>query len=361
VDTAGEFITKSPPLPISLSNSVKVKKVLIKNNTRVKKGDSLLYLSSYISPNDFEIIQSTFNHLKTNVEAEKNKKCSEQCQLFLKMLSQRGFPFLSKIDTNADFYRELNDLLRYLKDYQSQLNLIEQLPATTASIQNEINMAQKKINAIVSRKAEKILSFELEELKSRVINLKSQYKEKILSSQSALEASRNNLEVILTRIPKTLSDYTANSTVFSPGDGLITFAEFKGEGQVINPGQNIFLLHSSTSNLKVNLKLPDTEISKVKSGMSVRLDVSSYPATEFGIQEATITEIPEKVNFNGQAKDNFFDVFAELKEPTLISRGKTYEYRSGMTAKAKIIVKHERVLTYYYKKLLSIKDDALGN
>jgi multidrug efflux pump subunit AcrA (membrane-fusion protein) len=360
IDVPGELVTKTPPLPVSLSYSVKIKKILVANNQRVKKGDVLLHLNTFISAEQISEIQKTFFKLKENVDAEKRQSCPDSCELQLRLLAERGFPFLDKIDTGSDFYRELHDLSRQLKDYQTQLNYRAQLPATTASIKNEMANAQKKLKTIIASKAQKILAYEMEELKNKVIHLQAQYQEKVLSVQSSLEAARNALEVSIAKMPKSLTNYTANSTVVSPADGLLSFAELKGEGQLINPGQPLFFLNSSTSQLKIHLKIPNTDISKIRPEMPVRLDVSSYPAAEYGVQEGTISEIPEKLNFKNERQDNHFDVYAELKEPHVLFRGKIYPYRSGMTAKAKVILKHEKVLTYYYKKLLSIKDEVLG-
>src|SRR5688572_20835488 len=90
VDSQGELVTKAPPLPVSSSSSIKVKKILVANNQNVKKGDVLLHLNTYLPSEDISAIQETIATLKSNVELEKTKSCDSSCRQMIRNLAERG-------------------------------------------------------------------------------------------------------------------------------------------------------------------------------------------------------------------------------------------------------------------------------
>ncbi len=360
IDTMGEIIAKSPPIPVSTNSQMTIRSIRIKNNQIVKKDDILLVSTRDLSEADQKKINDTIERLKKNIVLEKLKNCSSGCKDELKAISEEGFAWMPRLESNSDLFRSMAELNKYLKEFIAQSSLMAELPSTTANIRFEIKSTQRQMKEIKKRKAERILAVEYEQLRSKLMGLESQLKEKSLSSSASLDSARNLLEITLQGLPTALKSYLSDAVIRAPSDGTITFTDVKGEGQIVSPGQVLFYLNSEKSELGVRLKIQDSDISKVKKGMEARLDITSYPAAEYGVQGARITDIPEKINSNGTPNDNSFDVFAELDTQGVRYRGKIYPLRAGVSLRAKIIAKHERLLLYYLKRLLSIKDEYLG-
>ncbi len=205
------------------------------------------------------------------------------------------------------------------------------------------------------------MGVEYDELNTRYENLKSQLREKTLNANASLKSARNAVEVVLQKIPQDLKNYVANSTIRAPADGVVSFVDLKGPGQNISPGQTLVYLQGAGSELGVRLKVSDSDIGKVRRGMDVKLDIASYPSSEYGVQSATIREIPQKLDTSGKQSDSTFDVYGDLAAQHVLFKGQKYPLRSGVSLRAKIIVSHETLLKYYLKQLLSLKDEYLGD
>ncbi len=361
IDATGEIIAKSPPIPVTTSSSMTIHSIKVKDNEAVKKGDILVVSTRDLSEADQKKIGENIEHIQKNIDLDKKKQCGPTCFAELRMIADGGFPWMARLDSNSELSRSVSELNRYFKDYMTQYSALNELPTTTASLRFEIKNTQRQMNEIKKRNAEKILAMEYDQLHSKLVSLDSQLKEKTLGSRSSLNGSRNLVEISLQAVPTALKTYSADAVIRAPIDGTVSFVDLKGDGQIISPGQLLLYVNSEKSVLGAKLKLPDSDIAKVKKGMQVKLDISSYPASEYGVQESKVTEIPEKIAVAGRQADNTFDVYLDLEGQGVSYHGKTYPLRSGVSLRAKIIVKHEQLLFYYLKKLLSIKDDYLGD
>ena len=357
IDSVGEIISKSPPIPVSASSTLTVKEILVKNNQTVKKDDVLVISTRNVGSDVEKQIDGSLSTLEKNIALDKRGACSQPCREHLQMVAGSSFPWLSKLDTSTEFYRNIGSLSKGLKDYVTQMGNLIALPTTTENLEFQIKSTRQKMDEIRRRNAQKILAVEYEDLQNKLLNFQGQVREKKLSAESSLTNSRNMVEVSLQQAVQTFSDYSSDSVIRAPLDGAIAFQELKGQGQIVGAGQIMMYVHSKNSELGVKLKLPEAEIAKVRKGMEVKLDISSYPASDYGVQSAEISEIPEKLDINDQKKDNNFDIYANLKTQGVQYRGQTLYMRSGVSLSAKIIVKHEKMIIFVWKKLLSIKDE----
>jgi multidrug efflux pump subunit AcrA (membrane-fusion protein) len=362
VDSTGEIIPVSSPIPVMSKSVFTIKKILVKDNQELKKGDVVLESTRHLS--DFEVtqIKSVFSRLNELLATEKNGSCMEVCFGELKVLSETGLDFQQKIDQNTDFYRELVELSKTLKDYSIQYRQLRSLPETMMSLNNELKITNKRIFEIERRKAKSILALEYEELQNKSINIQNQIKEKELNSKLMMDNARTNYEISLSKMPQAFKIYQDNTLVIAPIDGRVRFENIKGVGQIINNGDILFMITQASSDLWLKFQISESDVSKVKVGHELRIDLSSYPASEYGIQKAKVVEVRDKLPVeNEQQKVPYFVGFAKLDRQYVEFRNKKYGLRIGMQGKVKIIVKHDRMLNIFIKKLFSIKDEYLGD
>ena len=293
---------------------------------------------------------------------EKSSGCAETCFVQLGYLTEDGFNFIQEIQQSSDFHRELVDLSKISKDYYIQLKTIRTLPETLSGLRNELRITEKRISQIELRNAQGILALEYEELQNKQISITAQLKEKELNSKAMIDNVRSNLEIALDKIGQSFRGYQQNSFIKAPTTGRIRFTGLKGVGQTVAGGEVLFMITQSSSDLWLKFNLAESDLGKVKIKQEVKIDLASYPASEYGVQKGVIVEVLDKLPAeNDPSKTPYFVGYARLNSQKVKFRGAEFNLRSGMQAKVKIIVKHESLLTIFIKKIFSIKDEYLGD
>lgn len=362
VDAMGEITPIASPIPMISKTGFTIKKISVKDNQTVLKDEIIIESTRSLIAEDKTRMEKVFSQLEDLFQKEESGSCDIDCLNSLKIISEDGLSFLDKIDQNTDFHREIVDLNKVLKDYYLQLKLEKTLPETLTSLNNEVRITKKRIHEIQIRKAQQILAIEYEELQNKLIGLQTQIREKEINTKSMLDSARTNYDISLGKISQSFKNYLENAIVRAPTTGRIRFANIKGVGQTIGGGETLFLITQASSDLWLKFSIAEVDLSKVKTGQLTRIDLSSYPASEFGIQKATIVEVLDKLPIeNEQLKNPNFIGFAKLESQFVHFRNKKLPIRSGMMGKVKIIVKHESVLNIFMKKIFSIKDEYLGD
>ena len=362
VDASGEITPVAAPIPVMAKSSFTIKNILVKDNQTLLKDDLVIETTRHLDVRVRKDIELVFIDMAKLLSTEKQGLCRYDCMQKLKIIAEERLNFLDKIDQSMDFYREVVDLNRAFKEYYLQLRAVKVLPETLISLQNEIRINQKRISEIDKRRARQILALEYEELQNKVISLQTSVKEKELNSKSSIDSSRTNYDIALSKINQSFKYYNDNSVVRTSNTGKIRFSNLKGVGQTVSGGETLFLMTQSSSDLWLKFQISEADLSKVKVSQKVKIDLSSYPASEFGIQKATVVEILDKLPVeNEQNKTPSFVGFAKLDSQYVRFKGKDFSLRSGMQGNVKIIITHETLLNIFIKKIFSIKEEYLGD
>jgi multidrug efflux pump subunit AcrA (membrane-fusion protein) len=363
VSAEGVIVSEKPALPVRSFDGFIVKKVFVKDNENVKLGQILL---SGVDE-DYSLkaaeLKSSLNKVTEFLAHEANGKCSsldclrglEQTLLMQRVSEYRGY-------VEGNLAEQLAGLERSFKEYSSQLESYIQLPETTSNLASSIDKVSQRVREIERLKAVKILAFEYEELKTQFADLSSQLTEKRRSTLKDLTEVRTALELEIGRLPDSILKDVDRKHVISPIAGTVRFVELKGQGQLISAGQVLFDIIHGDDKLICKLAITNTDISKIKRGQTIKLDVDAFPSSEYGVQEAKITALPVKVaDATTTTLVSNYEALASLNNQKILKNGQSYEYKVGMKFKAKIITKHERLLIYVLKLLLSVKNDFLGD
>jgi multidrug efflux pump subunit AcrA (membrane-fusion protein) len=361
VDTSGEIVPVASPIPVIALGQMTIKEIKVRDNQQLNKDDIVLLSTRYLDKSRILKIESIFHDLKKIVANEKSSGCFEACLAELGYLTEGGFGFIQEIQQTSDFYRELVDLSKLSKDFYLQLKTIRNLPETLSGLRNELRITNKRISQIELRKAQNILALEYEELQNKQISLTAQLKEKELSSKAMIDTVRSSLEIGIDKIDQSFKNYQQNSVIKAPTTGRIRFSSIKGVGQTVGGGEVLFMITQSSSDLWLKFSVAEADLGKVKTKQEVKLDLASYPASEYGVQKGVIVEVLDKLTAdNDQSRTPSFFGYARLNSQSVKFRGSEYNLRSGMQAKVKIIVKHESLLKLFIKKIFSIKDEYIG-
>jgi|GEM_PF-4061876 hypothetical protein len=362
VDTSGEITPVASPIPVIALGQMTIKEIKVRDNQQLNKDDIVILSTRYLEKDRILKIEKVFSDLKKLVMNEKSSGCSELCFAELGFLTEDGFSFIQDVQQASEFHRELVDLSKHSKDYYLQLKTIRTLPETLRGLRNELRITERRISQIELRKAQNILAIEYEELQNKQISLTAQLKEKELSSKAMIDNVRSNIEIAVDKIGQSFKVYQQNSYVKAPTTGRIRFSGLKGVGQTVAGGEVLFMITQSSSDLWLKFILAEADLGKVKNKQEVKMDLASYPASEYGVQKGVIVEVLDKLPAeNDPSKSPSFIGYARLNSQRVKSRGAEFNLRSGMQAKVKIIVKHESLLTIFIKKVFSIKDEYLGD
>jgi multidrug efflux pump subunit AcrA (membrane-fusion protein) len=359
VDSSGYFFNQSPPLPVTTERSFYVRKVLVKEGQKVIKGTVLISAKDDRLEEDLLVLNQKLKKLENNLVLLMNKKCATECTDEVKFASDSPLTFSPVLLKDSQIKQEVGSLEADLKTLNSSLIAVASLDTTTGSLRMRISANSKKISEIERRKAVSILAMEYEQLRSEVLSLKEQLHDIEISAKNNLLRSSERSMMTLNNLKFTLKVFHDTADIISPFHGRVSFEELKGEGQLISPGMTLLKISPEDNNVALNLEVMNQDISKIHRGLSAKLDIEAYPSSEFGVQDAIIDFIPV-VDATNKANSTF-KVVAKVSDKFIIKDGKKYELTAGMKTKAKIIIRNEKTIVYFMKKVFKLKDDVFGS
>jgi multidrug efflux pump subunit AcrA (membrane-fusion protein) len=361
VDTEGTIINSSNPQPVSSELSIKVGKILIKDNQNVRKGETVFLSNGYLEPADFTLVTNRVNGLISNINTNKTTSFSK----IIEIENANQTTILSGLKASVDdqLLNEATRLQNLVNRYILAVRGVLNLPSLTSSLVYRIATTKNKIAEIEKRNAVNMLSTEYEELKSQLVELQANLNDRKVSTERELSGSESELLVELNSYQQKISKKNDSLIFKALTDGVIRYSALATEGQIINPGNIIYYIVQSESEYVAELKIQNRDISKIKKDQEVKLDIEAFPANEYGIQSGQVLEIQQKV-VKKEENSNAREFVAIVKlENQFIKQGdkKIYGLRNGMALKAKVVTKYEKMISYLVKKLLKIKDEYIGN
>lgn len=127
----------------------------------------------------------------------------------------------------------------------------------------------------------------------REVNRTKKLLDQKLSSEQALEVAQTNVET--TREAYQISYYNLEKAeIYAPFDGVV-LARFAELAEFQSPGREVLEVAAINKNLVVKVKLTDSEISFVKLGQTVDVDL-----TNIGRVKGVISKVPVTSNTDGQ-------------------------------------------------------------
>lgn len=195
----------------------------------------------------------------------------------------------------------------------------------------------------------------LDKAKQDFERAKQQYEGKIIPkeqyehSQSALDAAQAEFNIANTKIGTAnaqlnlINTQLQNTEIHSPMSGVVA-KKWVMQGDVVQPGQPIFSIYNLDS-LWVTADLQETDLSSIKEGENVEIDVDSYPDQKFAgkvIQIGTNTAAQFALIPPSNAAGNFTKITQRI--PVKISihpenqSNNTLRLLPGMSVEVKIRV-----------------------
>ena len=359
----------------------KVKRIQVKNNQILKKGDVIASLDDYeliiqkkkLKSNlEQDIIQlarinDQIRALEQKIIAEDNRINSNIASAEVELSRQQRIYQDKTITTVAEVaekqatlklaqeeysrYQKLANTgaisLLQLKEKEAALETaIARLTKVKAALNPSkaaIEIAQKQIIRAKARGKANIASFTTEKEQLR------QQKAKITNN-----LSRNQQE--LERVKIKLQD----TIIRSSSDGTIQKLHLRNFNQVVQPGDILAHIAPSNTPLEIKAWVSPKDISKIKIGQQTLIKISACPYPDYGTLSGNVHSVSPDSSQSQDSQKNItntgYEVIIQPQNLSLYSGEKKCVLQTGMEGKAEIISQKETVLTFLLRRARLLAD-----
>ena len=271
----------------------------------------------------FNNYKTSRNEIKNTIsELEKNKK----------LLSNK----LEQGDESQDlgFEREINS-------NRGQLDLLKSDNIT--QIQNSIEELENSLDEIESnlKKTAELDSTNKEKNEASIL---SQVEEQLKNNKNKMDEVKAGIEQIDLNIEK--------CNIKAKVSGKIDLEKIIEPGFVIQPGMVMGSIIQTDKKFMVELAIPNQDIANLREGQEIKYSFESLPYKEYGFLTGKLENIDIDSKTDKDSKTSFFMAEGSLDKSILFSHKKEEgKDKAGMTCKASIITRKEKMLYYLLEKL----------
>ena len=346
---------------------------LIDEATRVKKGDKLMELDSselveykmnkeievkntktdvIIASETFEVIK---NKAESDVEqAELNLKFAE---MDLEKYVEGEYPNELKVNqTNIVLAKEELERAKEKLSYSEQLAKEKYISSTELKTDQlayqkaelELNLAENRLDLLKSYTHKRMLEELESDVKQAGMALERTRRSasaSVVQGDVALLAKQAKADQVQSLFDK-IEDQISKTVIRAPMDGMVIYAtsakrisryssvEPLDEGQVVRERQELFYLPTADL-VKVEAKIHEANLDKVKVGFPVTIKVDAIPGESFvgNVNKIAILPDQQSMHMNPDLKVYDIEIFVDDKGPDSASR----KLRTGMGCRVEIL------------------------
>ncbi len=326
--SSGEIVAGNTPVKYLAPMECQIEKVLVKEGTQVKIGDTLVILSNRKLDEDIQNTESSLNAVTTNLNFYKRQLNNLQ-QKISKEKQAQGFvdeQFKTKdsgqqleLENIQNQFRVLQDKFEVSKKNLAQnAELLEKGGISKREYENQyqayldevnkINQAKNELNTRLSAKneAKSTMELKINDRNINVLNLESEFinqqnvlqkellqKEQLKATLQTLREQKNQLVIIADKLGYVVDLFNSNNEVnFLQKNTKILYLS-------PNTGQQFY----------AKLAIKESEIRNIKPGLPVHIKLKAYNHYQFGIIKGEIQHVDKKYPNNKSEPDNSKDQF----------------------------------------------------
>lgn len=244
---------------------------------------------------------------------------------------------LSTAQSNYDIAARLFERRKELhaKGYLSDTKFLE--------YQQNLNVIRGDIDQIKTRIA--VAGAEQAEFQNRLKSLDASYNNNVNERLDAVLAEKNQNEELITK----LRDRVGRLAVRAPVDGIIKGLSVNTIGGVVRPGDTLMEIVPTQKDLVVQVKIPPQHIAHLKLGQDVKVKLSSYDFSRYGLIDGTL-EYMSASTFSGEGGERYYQGRIRLQHQ-YVGKNAHNVITPGMTVMAEIITGEKTILQYLLKPI----------
>ena len=366
------ILTQVPPASIVARSSGNIS-LMVQDNATVEANQVLGFINN---PAKFKDVQVLKQHLNNFAFAEGDSvklgdfkdttltlgELQQSYSIFLQQYSALQFfeqnkvysKRIASLTTKVAFYQKLT------QKYRSQKNLLEkELEISLQKLENDRELFQKgviselSLNTSESAYLQKKFTLEnteisllqnslqLDELQSRIIELKQDLSERKRSLTSSMVEAKKQLE-------SGIKTWEQRYVLTSPLAGKVGYFKVWSDNQFVNMGEEILTIVPQSDELVGKCYVPLFGAGKIKENQKVNIKLDSYPYKEFGMVEGQVRRV------SLVPRDNLYVVDLTFPYGFLSTYGDTLEFRQEMQGTADIITEDLTLFERIFSQLRSI-------
>ncbi len=280
------------------------------------------------------------NQVLMRIESDSNSNLSTTLENSIKIKRQQIESLNSQILKTQEIYNENKNILKDKIDiYQNISNRYETLLDEGAV--SELNFLDQKTK--------------LQSLKSDLLQYEMDWTTKSKSQEVQMQELKNSLNQLQGELEENNLNLGKKS-INSPVDGYIFDLKPVASGYAAQMTETIVKI-VPMGDLIAYLEIPSSDIGFVREGMDVEISIDSYPATDFGVIEGTITSIGTDAlepDPNEQRNQFVYPARIELNSQKLkLKRGRQLDLKVGMSLQGNIKL---RKVSYLQLLFTNFKD-----
>jgi len=141
--------------------------------------------------------------------------------------------------------------------------------------------------------------------------------------------------------------------VKAPCDGVVNMLQEPVVGNQMSAGVEVCsILPPEETGYKCLIYVNNADVAGLEPGMQVRLNVYSFPNTEYGYVYGTLTKVSNDIRVDAQSGMAYYLAEASVDAESFVDEnGVPVSLKAGMACEAKIITGEEKIMTFVLEKL----------
>ncbi|MEM9548264.1 MAG: HlyD family efflux transporter periplasmic adaptor subunit [Bacteroidota bacterium] len=374
---SGTLLAEELPVPIISQSNGLIKEIYVQNDSLVSTNDKIMLISNNDSYNQLELILAWMDKYfqindpveYLNLEFPDNLNLGEtqtyyaQLQLTYRQLIQTlnngsVFQQLNSIENEIEaeklLYNEIKEenkidsiqLNLITKDYERSEYLESEGVISSQEFENiKVNWL-RRVNENKQGKKNLIRSeIKIQQLKTKMVELKKQRLDKIQGFQFLIEELSSNIKANIT-------DRELQSIIRANIDGIIKFKLGHYLNKRINNEDILgYIVPLEQSGKYISAYLPVKGSGKVAVGQKVLIKFDSYPYKEYGLVQSEVKEInsiPELIN-----ETTSYEIIVSVPDSIITISNKTIPYKPHMAATIEVITVDRSLFNRIFSQLLT--------
>ena len=280
------------------------------------------------------------NQVLMRIESDTNSNLSTTLENSIKIKRQQIDSLNSQISKTQEIYYENKNILKDKIDIYQNISDRYQTLLDEGAV-SELNFLDQKTK--------------LQSLKSDLLQYEMDWTTKSKSQEVQMQELKNSLNELQGELEENNLNLGKKS-INSPVDGYIFDLKPVASGYSAQMTETIVKI-VPMGDLIAYLEIPSSDIGFIKEGMDVEISIDSYPATDFGVIEGTITSIGTDAlepDPSEQRNQFVYPARVDLNSQKLkLRKGKQLDLKVGMSLQGNIKL---RKVSYLQLLFTNFKD-----
>ena len=365
ISASGKITTVVPNVEVQSNYDSVVKEIYVRKGQGVKQGEPLLTFDSTLQKADrmklnyqLSVVNSKIDRLKKQSMLRNNVSVNNPTdERQSKIFKDKRDQYLAKMASLDQQISSTEDDLKYIKE---QLDIQKQLEGSKQELFDLDLVAESQVLAERNKRLKLEKEFtktsnKLSELKSNRKEYTSQFFGGINDELVSLEDQRMTMQEDLKKLERQQTDVV----VRAPSDGMVLDLHSLYAGAVITKGKSVVTLVPTGVELLTVFDVDPSDISKLISDTSVKIQLNALPAQKHGELKGKLIYVSADTvdkDVDGNS-GNFYRARAQITENELKDTPPGFNLMPGMKVSGKFKVGQRRLITYFIYPLIR----TLGN